>query len=287
MLPTDLVGLRPLMERTEGRREVSVAVIDGPSWLDHPALSGQHISEVDGSKHASCGNLSSAACAHGTFVIGSLAAKRAYNASSICPGCSFLLRSIFSEDTIEQGHTPVSTPDELGRAIIDSVSAGANVINLSVAIGESSSPEDVLLREALDYAARSGVLVVAAAGNQATVGATVITRHPWVIPVASCGLSGRPTYESNLGRSIGSRGLSAPGENVPGFEMRGAAAVFRGTSAAAPFVTGTIALLWSEFPSASAVDIKLAVTGPSGRSRRSITPPLLDAQAAYLAMALN
>ena len=56
--------------------------------------------------------------------------------------------------------------------------------------------------------------MVAAAGNQGTVGSSVITRHPWVIPVIACDLQGRPTTESNLGSSIGRRGLAAPGENI-------------------------------------------------------------------------
>jgi subtilisin family serine protease len=50
-----------------------------------------------------------------------------------------------------------------------------------------------------------------------------------------------------------------------------------GTSAAAPFVTGTIALLWSAFPGASAAAVKLAVTQPRGTRRVSVVPPLLNA----------
>ncbi|MBV8111318.1 MAG: hypothetical protein JO012_16295, partial [Hyphomicrobiales bacterium] len=39
---------------------------------------------------------------------------------------------------------------------------------------------------ALDMAARCGVIVVAAVGNQRIVGSSTLTRHPWVIPVAAC-----------------------------------------------------------------------------------------------------
>ena len=58
-----------------------------------------------------------------------------------------------------------------------------------------------------------------------------------------------------------------------------------GTSMAVPFVTGTIALLWSLFPTRSATEIKLMVTGSAGRPRRSVVPPLLDAAAAHRALA--
>ena len=50
---------------------------------------------------------------------------------------------------------------------------------------------------------------------------------------------------------------------------------------AAPFVTGTTALLWSAFPAATAAHIKLAITQASTLRRASVVPPLLDAAAAY------
>jgi hypothetical protein len=50
---------------------------------------------------------------------------------------------------------------------------------------------------------------------------------------------------------------------------------------AAPFVTGTVALLWSEFPRASAATVRAAVTGARGMRRTTVVPPLLDAWAAY------
>jgi hypothetical protein len=55
---------------------------------------------------------------------------------------------------------------------------------------------------------------VAAAGNQGTLGSTAITRHLWVIPVVAYDLQGRPMDQSNLGSSIGRRGLGAPGDRI-------------------------------------------------------------------------
>jgi subtilisin family serine protease len=54
-----------------------------------------------------------------------------------------------------------------------------------------------------------------------------------------------------------------------------------GTSVAVPFVTGAIGLLWSEFPTATAAQIKLAITQASAARRASVVPPLLDAATAY------
>jgi hypothetical protein len=283
----DLVRLRPLMDRTEGRGDITVSVIDGPVWLNHPAFLGQRIHLIEKSLPAACHKLTSVACIHGTLVIGMLAAKRGSGAPAICPGCSFILRPIFSEITNGNDPMPMSTRKDLGAAIKDSVSAGANVINLSASLALPSSAGDRHLEQALDYAAQHEVLVVAAAGNQGMVGSSAINSHPWVIPVIGCDLQGRPLSESNLGSSIGKRGLAAPGENITSIGSDGKSGTFRGTSAAAPFVTGTIALLWSEFPSATAAQIKLAVTRVDGRVRRTIAPPLLDAWAAYIALSLN
>jgi len=137
------------------------------------------------------------------------------------------------------------------------------------------------LEEALNQTVRRGVLVVTAAGNQGTLGSSVITRHPWAIPVVGCDLEGRPTNESNLGSSIGRRGLSAPGHGITSLGAEGQSLTLGGTSVAVPFVTGTIALLWSEFPNATAAQIKLAITQAYTQRRASVVPPLLDAAAAY------
>ena len=176
---------------------------------------------------------------------------------------------------------PSTTPKELAAAIIECIDAGAQVINLSLALAQPSTKGEQTLEEALNQAVRRGVIVVAASGNQGTLGSSAITRHPWIIPVVGCDRLGRPTNESNLGSSIGRRGLSAPGDGITSLGAEGQSLTLGGTSVAVPFVTGTIALLWSEFPNASAAQIKLAITQASTPRRASVVPPLLDAAAAY------
>jgi subtilisin family serine protease len=180
---------------------------------------------------------------------------------------------------------PSATPDELATAIFDCVDAGANVINLSAALVQPSAKGERRLAEALDYSARQGAVIVAAAGNQGSVGSSVITRHQWVIPVVACDLRGRPIGYSNCGNAIGRRGLSAPGDGITSLGAGVESPTFGGTSAAAPFVTGAIALLMSIFPDATAGEFKLAVQGRQVPRRATVVPPLLDAYSAYLIMA--
>jgi subtilisin family serine protease len=79
--------------------------------------------------------------------------------------------------------------------------------------------------------------------------------------------------------------VSAPGENITSLSANGGPTTFGGTSAAAPFVTGAIALLWSEFPDASAAELRVAITRSRPTLRNSVIPAVLDAEAAYQVMA--
>lgn len=269
------------MKRTRGSPEVKIGLIDGPVVTRHADLAIDYLHEIPGNNGAACTQANSAACLHGTFVAGILSAKRNSPAPAICPDCSLLIRPIFSETTLGREHMPSATPKELAAAIIECIEAGARVINLSLALAQPSIKEEKALEEALNQAIRRNVVIVAAAGNQGALGSSAITRHPWIIPVVACDFQGRPTNESNLGSSIGRRGLSAPGEGITSIGANGSPLTLGGTSVAVPFVTGAIALLWSEFPAATAAQIKLAVTQAFTPRRASVVPPLLDATAAY------
>ncbi len=284
MSPLDLVKLTALMELTSGRPEIMIGLIDGPVAMDHPDLAGENIREIPRKLSGMCTMANSAACMHGTFVAGILCGKRDSAAPAICPNCTLLVRPIFAETTSPNGQMPSATPEELAAAITDCIEAGAHVMNMSAALAQPSPNSGWALEEALDYAARRGVIVVAAAGNQGTIGSTVITRHPWVIPVVAYDLRGRPMGQSNLGSSIGRRGLGAPGDAVTSLGATGHAYTLAGTSAAAPFVAGAIALLWSAFPAATAAEIRFAVSQATAARRTTVVPPLLDAWAAHQIM---
>ena len=281
MTPLDLVRLRPLMDRSQGNPDVTVGLIDGPVTVDHPDLARARIRQLPGTIGGACSSVGSEACRHGTFVAGILCAGRGSVAPAICPGCTVFIRPVFAEAPPNGDHLPGTTPKELAAAIIECVEAGARIINLSLALARSSSNGEPELSAALDLAARRGVIVVAAAGNQGMVGSSAATRHPWVIPVVACDLQGRPAHQTNLGGSLGRHGLRAPDAGVTSLGSEGRPLTFGGTSVAAPFVTGTIALLWSEFPGATPAQIKTAVTQAHAPRRASIVPPLLDAWGAF------
>ena len=125
----DLVGLSPLMARTSGRPEIPIGLIDGPVALDNPDLAAENIRQVSGKLPAACDDDGHAACAHGTLIAGILLARRVSVAPAICPGCSLLLRPIFSEAPANREQMPSASAEELAAAIVDVIQAGARVIN--------------------------------------------------------------------------------------------------------------------------------------------------------------
>ena len=279
-----MVGLRPLMARTSGRSDISIGLIDGPIAVDHPDLASENIHVLPGQVAGACADDSSSACGHGTFIAGILLAKRGSAAPAICPGCTLLVRPIFTEAIPDGEVIPGATAEELADAIVAVIDAGARIVNLSLAFQGPSSNGGRSLALALDHALKRGVLVVAAAGNQRAVGSSAITGHPWVIPVIAYDRWGRPMALSNLGSSIGRRGLGAPGEAVTSLGPAAQPLTLGGTSAATPFVAGAAALLWSEFPNASAAEVRSAVTLAAAVRRTAIVPPLLNAWAGYESM---
>ena len=271
--PYGLVGLRRLMAVTRGSAQVPIGLVDGPVRTDHPDLAPSRISLVGGPS----GNgiePSDSALRHGTFMAGLLVAGRDGAIPGIAPDCPLLVRAVLSGAGF--GEPPRTTPDDLAAGVVEIVRAGARVVNLSLALTDDSQAHASAVTSALDFAAQHGVLVVTAAGNHSGHPSTALTRHPWVIPVLACDSTGALTRRSTVCASFGARGLRAPGENIAGLSAKGGPSRMSGTSAAAAFVTGALALLWSLRPALAGVDIKAAVLAAGGMRTRSVVPPLLN-----------
>jgi subtilisin family serine protease len=273
------------MERSEGESGLVIGLIDGPVAVNHPDLTAVNLRKLPNGADAACINPVSMACTHGTSVAGILVAKRDSIVTGICPNCTLLVRSIFSEDAnvLDDDGMPHATVVELATALREVIEGGARVVNLSVGLADHLTRAEPALDLALNLAARREVIVVAAAGNQGTLGSSPVTQHRWVIPVVGCARDGRILERSNLSASIGRRGVAAPGHDIVSLAAQGGYATFSGSSAAVPFVSGTIALLWSVFPRSTAAQLRSAIVGSAAR-RRSVTPPLLSAAAAAAAL---
>jgi subtilisin family serine protease len=114
------------------------------------------------------------------------------------------------------------------------------------------SVENQVLRDAIAYAMADGAIVVAAAGNTGTNGVAVPARWPEVVAVGSIDSMGTPASNTAVGPQLD---LAAPGVSILSTIEPGAYGLKSGTSMAAPFVSGTFALMRAAAPAIAARDL--------------------------------
>lgn len=169
---------------------------------------------------------------HGTAVAATVA--------STCPGCRILPVRVLSA----AGVAPWA---RIAEGIVWAVDHGARVINVSIAgIGGSSE-----LRDAIAYALRSDVLVVAAAGNAGDSEARYPAAYDGVVGVAATGSDGRLADWSSRGAWVD---FALPG-CAPLPMVLGTYAWACGTSFAAPLAAGAAGRERGDDPTASAAAI--------------------------------
>jgi subtilisin family serine protease len=278
--PTEALAparLAPLVALGTGSPAVRIALVDGPVDLVHQALVSARLIPVDASAAATCQN-GGAACLHGTSVAGLLAGAD----TGICPGCTILLRPIFTDQaSTEVSPQPRTNIAQLTRALMDALAADAHVINLSLVVQTSGLTADADLRDVLDAATRRGVLVVAATGNSAVPTHSPLLVHRWVLPVVACDETGRLAARTQLTPAIRRSAIAAPGRALPSLVPGDTRGTLSGSSAAAAVVTGTAALLRSRFPHVGGAELRWALTRSARRGPDPGRPPLLDAWAAH------
>lgn len=274
MEPLKLVKLSRLMNLSKGSPKVKVGIIDGPIDFSHPDFIDSNIITIRESDRERCKNSTSFACQHGTLVTGIIASKRGSPSPAICPNCTFIINPIFSEN---QGY-PTSTPERLATAIVETIDAGANIINLSAGLSMSSIRKYNELEEAIQYAIAKKVLLIVASGNQGKIAITPSFNNVNFIIVTACDSMGLPSTDSNLGgKNSLSMSIMAPGVDILTTVPNKGYLSVSGSSIATPFITGTIALVFSLFPNLSSLELK-NILSETHKKARTIIPPLLDAE---------
>ncbi len=181
---------------------------------------------------------------HGTHVAGTIA--QSTNNGLGVTGIAYEAKLMPLKVLSRQGGGTVA---DIAESIRYAADHKADVINMSLGGGGESK----LMREAIEYAHRKGVVIVAAAGNAGRNAAEYPARYPHVIGVSALDSVGNKAPYSNFGAGVD---ISAPGGSLQGNNADGGIlqntitpqgdsvfAAFQGTSMASPHVAGVAALI--------------------------------------------
>lgn len=142
------------------------------------------------------------------------------------------------------------------KGINYAVDNGAQVINMSLG-GTGYSP---LVQQAIDRAVEKGVIVVAAAGNTGANQAFYPAAYNGVISVAATNEAGKKARFSTYHETVD---ISAPGDTQR-LLSHGGTRNSQGTSFAAPFIAGMVAMLKSAFPQLTAAQTEQVLKARAG-----------------------
>ena len=250
--PQQALRFAAVWDRTRGGG-VTVAIID--SGVDanpqfgHRVTAGPDLTAADPASTRRGVPRDADCLGHGTAVASIIAAAPVpgIEFTGVAPAARILSVKVSNAFTFPVTVTP--------QAIRNAVALGAAVINLSLA-----SPQDVpALRSAVEFALHRNVVVVAAAGNDTRPGGDgpyFPAAYPGVLAVGAVGPGGTLAgFSDRLTRVA----VTAPGVNVtsayPGIFPDAYDPVQNGTSFAAAFVSGVVALVRSAHPRLTAAQV--------------------------------
>ncbi|MFV8829695.1 S8 family peptidase [Alkalihalobacterium sp. APHAB7] len=233
-----------------------IAIIDTGVNRNHPDLRRKVIHNANFSNSSTADDVHG----HGTHIAG-IAAASTNNGSGIA-GMSYNSSSIMNIKVL--GDTGSGTHSNVAQGIIYAANQGADIINMSFGAAESNDT----LRSAINYAHQKGILLVGAAGNNASKMAQYPAAFNQVLAVAATNQRNELAPFSNYGSWVE---VAAPGQDilstfpVVSGDLMGYK-VASGTSQAASFISGLAGLIKATNPGLSNGDIRSII------QRASILP---------------
>ena len=211
-------GIPGLWKQSRGHG-ITVAVVDS-GVSKHPAL------EIADSRNFSSDSSEEDTVGHGTHVAGIIGARSGLS-KGIAPECNILALKVL-------GHSGTGSIGAVAKAVLHAVDAKADIVCMSL----GSSKPDSSLHEAIKHAYQQGVIVVCAAGNDGGA-VNYPAAFSETIGVGAVDRTGAACEFSSRGKEIV---VAAPGADITSTWLADGYATVSGTSMAAPFVAGTLAL---------------------------------------------
>lgn len=255
----DAMHTEEAWQTTKGKG-ITVAVLDTGVEDDHPDLAGNVLEGKDmvgfGAQRGD-----RAWARHGTAMAGIIAghghgAGKGDGVMGIAPEAKILpVRVILEDGDPARAKARSSRGNALAEGIRWAADHGADVINLSLGDDSKSAHPEAGEDEAVQYALKKGSVVVASAGNGGEKGDHISypAAYPGVIATTAVDKFGtRASFSTRRWYAT----VSAPGVNVVIADPDHKYYEGWGTSAAAAFVSGAVALVKSAHPGLTPAQIK-------------------------------
>ncbi|GCA70713.1 serine/threonine-protein kinase PK-1 [Microcystis aeruginosa NIES-2519] len=268
-------GMTALRSHTKGDPRIKIAVLDGPIDLDRACFQGANITRLDpywsqeslidpqylqafldveksGKSEEEKEHLFKEAIPdknilqslhlrfHANHIISTICGQPDSPVEGIAPNATVINIPIAysNEDFIN--------PLNLSRAISTAIEQGVNIIHCAACHPTQSGLAHEFIDKAIRQAQANNILVIAPGGNDKGECWCVPAVLENVLTVGAMKDTGEPFKFSNFGGKYATQGILAPGENILGAQPGTDDPIRKkGTSCAAPIVTGTAALLMS------------------------------------------
>ncbi len=217
----------------QGDNSVVIAIIDTGIDYTHEDLAGKVIKGYDFVNEDYDPKDDNG---HGTHVAGIAGAisNNGAGIAGVCPECSLLAVKVVTADGS-------GANSWIANGIANAVNLGAQVINLSLGGLDRSSTIELAVKQAY----QSGVVVIAASGNDGSGVPLYPAAFSEVIAVGATDRYGDKAYFSSYGSHLE---LSAPGQAIYSTLPGNSYDAWNGTSMASPHVAGLVGLLIARNP---------------------------------------
>ena len=271
----DIPGLSALRSHTKGDSRIKIAVLDGavdldracfqganltridPYWAEEFAIDPQHLQafleiEASGKSDEEKEEMFKEAIPdenirhslhlrfHANHIISTICGQPDSPVEGIAPNATVI------NIPIAYGNDDFINPLNLSRAISTAIEQGVNIIHCAACHPTQSGLAHEFIDKAIRQAQDNNILIIAPGGNDKGECWCVPAVLENVLTVGAMKDTGEPFKFSNFGGKYATQGILAPGENILGAQPGTDDPIRKkGTSCAAPIVTGTAALLMS------------------------------------------